>query len=72
MNGGPLPAGAFNLSANDPGRITWTNVWLLRMIQIAYDFPPDRISAPDWLKTERFIAPPRKSLGMLSKVPGTV
>ncbi len=54
MNGGPLPAGPFNLSANDPGRITWTNVWLLRMIQIAYDFPPDRISAPDWLNTERY------------------
>ncbi len=54
MNGGPLPAGPFNLSANDPGRITWTNVWLLRMIQIAYDFPPDRISGPDWLNTERY------------------
>jgi len=54
MNGGPLPAGPFNLSANDPGRIAWTNVWLLRMIQVAYDFPPDRISGPDWLNTERY------------------
>jgi uncharacterized protein (TIGR03435 family) len=54
MNGGPLPAGPFNLSGNDPGRITWTNMGLLRMIQVAYDFPVDQISGPDWLSTERY------------------
>jgi uncharacterized protein (TIGR03435 family) len=54
MNGGPLPAGPFNLSADDPGRITWTNVWLRRMIQVAYDIPIDRISGPDWLNTEHY------------------
>ncbi|HEY1759997.1 MAG TPA: TIGR03435 family protein [Bryobacteraceae bacterium] len=54
MVGGPLPVGPFNLSGTDPGRITWTNMWLERMIQVAYDFPVDRISGPDWLKTERY------------------
>ena len=54
MNGGPMPAGPFNLSGKDPGRITWTNMWLTRMIQVAYDFPADRISGPDWLNTQRY------------------
>ena len=54
MNGGPLPAGPFNLSGNDPGRITWTNVGLPRMIQVAYDFPVDGISGPDWFNTEHY------------------
>jgi uncharacterized protein (TIGR03435 family) len=54
MNGGPLPAGPFNQSGHDPGRITWTNIRLLRMIQVAYDFPFDRISAPDWLNTNGY------------------
>ena len=54
MNGGPLPPGAFNQGDRNPGRITWTNVWLLRVIQIAYDFPTDRITGPDWLNTDRF------------------
>lgn len=49
MGGGPLPAGPFNYANHDPGRITWTNVRLLRVIQVAYDFPMDRISGPDWL-----------------------
>jgi uncharacterized protein (TIGR03435 family) len=54
MNGGPMPAGPFNLSGNDPGRITWTNMWLTRMVQVAYDFPADRISGPDWLSTQKY------------------
>ena len=49
MNGGPLPVGPFNQTVHDPGRITWTNVRLGRVIQVAYDFPIDRISGPDWL-----------------------
>jgi uncharacterized protein (TIGR03435 family) len=54
MNGGPLPAGAFNQGNRDPGRITWTNVWLKRMIQVAYDTPLDRISGPDMLDTAKY------------------
>jgi uncharacterized protein (TIGR03435 family) len=49
MNGGPLPVGPFNQTNHDPGRITWTNVRLGRVIQVAYDSPIDRISGPDWL-----------------------
>jgi uncharacterized protein (TIGR03435 family) len=49
MNGGPLPVGPFNQTNHDPGRITRTNVRLGRVIQVAYDFPIDRISGPDWL-----------------------
>jgi uncharacterized protein (TIGR03435 family) len=49
MNGGPLPAGPFNQTNHDPGRITWTNVRLGRVIQVAYDLPINRISGPDWL-----------------------
>ena len=49
MNGGPLPAGPFNQTNHDPGRITWTNVRLGRVIQVAFDLPIDRISGPDWL-----------------------
>jgi uncharacterized protein (TIGR03435 family) len=49
MNGGPLPVGPFNQTNHDPGRITWTNVRLGRVIQVAFDFPIDRISGPDWL-----------------------
>ncbi len=54
MNGGPLEHGPFNMSGNDPGRIAWTNVPLKRMMQVAYDLPPDRISGPDWLGTARY------------------
>jgi len=49
MNGGPLPVGPFNQTNHDPGRITWTNVRLGRVMQVAYDLPADRISGPDWL-----------------------
>lgn len=49
MSGGPMPAGPFNQSGGEPGRITWTNVRLMRVLQVAYDFPVDRIEAPDWL-----------------------
>jgi uncharacterized protein (TIGR03435 family) len=49
MNGGPLPVGPFNQTNHDPGRITWTNVRLGRVMQVAFDLPGDRISGPDWL-----------------------
>ncbi len=49
MSGGPMPAGPFNQSGGEPGRIAWTNVRLPRVIQVAYDFPVDRIEGPDWL-----------------------
>lgn len=48
MSGGPMPAGPFNQNGGEPGRIAWTNVRLLRVIQVAYDFPVDRIEAPAW------------------------
>ncbi|HEY4360782.1 MAG TPA: TIGR03435 family protein [Bryobacteraceae bacterium] len=54
MTGGPLPSGPFNLSGNDPARITWTNIGLRRMVQVAYDMPVDRISAPDWFDSEHY------------------
>jgi len=54
MTGGPLPSGPFNLSGNDPGRITWNNVGLRRIIQVAYDMPGDRISAPAWFDSEHY------------------
>jgi len=54
MNGGPMPAGPFNLTGNDPGRITWTNEGLTRILQVAYDFPADRISAPEWLDKQHY------------------
>jgi uncharacterized protein (TIGR03435 family) len=54
MNGGPLPGGAFNQGDRNPGRITWTNVLLKRMIQVAYDMPLDRISGPDMLDTAKY------------------
>jgi uncharacterized protein (TIGR03435 family) len=49
MNGGPMDRGPYNQSGDNPTRITWTNARLSRMIQVAYDFPSDRITAPDWL-----------------------
>jgi len=52
MNGGPLPMGPFNQTNHDPGRITWTNVRLGRVMQVAYDLPGDRISGPDWLRDD--------------------
>ena len=54
MDGGPLPIGPFNRGGHDPGRITWTNLWLRRLIQVAYDFPLNRISGPDRLDTEKY------------------
>ncbi|HTA44863.1 MAG TPA: TIGR03435 family protein [Bryobacteraceae bacterium] len=54
MDGGPLPIGPFNRGNHEPGRLTWSNIWLKRMIQIAWDFPPDRISGPDWLDTSTY------------------
>jgi uncharacterized protein (TIGR03435 family) len=63
MDGGPLPAGPFNLSGHDPGRITWTNVRLMRMIQVAYDSPVDQISGPPWLDSEGY--------NIVAALPGT-
>lgn len=54
MEGGPLPIGPFNRGGHDPGRITWTYIWLRRLIQVAYDFPSNRISGPDWLDKEKY------------------
>jgi uncharacterized protein (TIGR03435 family) len=58
MDGGPAGAtfiGWSRTPANrDPGRITWNNIWLERVLQVAYDFPVDRISGPAWLQTERY------------------
>jgi uncharacterized protein (TIGR03435 family) len=54
MNGGPLPPGPFNMTEHDPSRITWTNVRLIRVLMMAYDLPPDRISGPGWLHTETY------------------
>jgi uncharacterized protein (TIGR03435 family) len=54
MNGGPMPTSPFNLSGKDPGRITWTNMLLTRMLQVAYDIPADRISRPEWLDAEHY------------------
>lgn len=51
MNGGPLPAGPFNQGEHNPDRIAWSNTRLIRMIQVAYDFPLDNISGPEWLNT---------------------
>src|SRR5512143_832824 len=51
-NGGPLPVGPFNQANHDPGRITWTNVRLGRVIQVAFDLPAARISGPDWLRDD--------------------
>jgi uncharacterized protein (TIGR03435 family) len=49
MNGGPMERGPFNNSGIHSDRITWTNVRLIRVLQVAYDFFGDRISGPDWL-----------------------
>lgn len=54
MDGGPLPIGPFNRGNHEPGRLTWSNIWFKRMIQIAYDVQPDRIAGPDWLESEKY------------------
>jgi hypothetical protein len=45
MDGGPLPVGPFNRADHNPERISRSNVRLIRVIQVAYDFPADRISS---------------------------
>src|SRR4029077_5103282 len=46
MDGGP--------GTNDPGRISYTNIMLRRVLLAAYDFRNYQISGPDWLNTLRF------------------
>ncbi len=54
MNGGPLGPGPFNQGEHNPDRIRWTNVRLIRAIQVAYDFPAADISGPDWLDSQGY------------------
>jgi uncharacterized protein (TIGR03435 family) len=54
MNGGPLPAGPFNMDNHDPSHIAWTNMRLIRVLMMAYDLPADRISGPGWLHSETY------------------
>jgi uncharacterized protein (TIGR03435 family) len=46
MTGGP--------GTHDPGRITYTNIMLKRVLLIAYDIRSYQISGPEWLETLRF------------------
>jgi len=46
MNGGP--------GTSDPGRITYTNIMLTRILLSAYDVKNYQISGPDWLDSLRF------------------
>jgi uncharacterized protein (TIGR03435 family) len=46
MNGGP--------GTSDPGRITYTNIMLRRILLSAYEVGNYRISGPDWLDSLRF------------------
>jgi uncharacterized protein (TIGR03435 family) len=46
MNGGP--------GTSDPGRISYTNIMLRRIILRAYEVKNYQISGPDWLDTLRF------------------
>jgi uncharacterized protein (TIGR03435 family) len=46
LTGGP--------GTSDPGRITYTNVPLRRVLLIAYDFSNHQILGPDWLNTLRY------------------
>lgn len=41
MSGGPLPAGPYNAKGSDPTRIAWSNIRLIRVLQMAYDLPGD-------------------------------
>jgi len=54
MNGGPLPIGPFNQTIHEPGRILWQNVWIERVIQVAYDFPINHIAAPAWMEHAKY------------------
>jgi uncharacterized protein (TIGR03435 family) len=38
----------------DPGRITWSNATLMRVIMTAYDMKAYQINGPAWLDTERY------------------
>src|SRR5579863_2503791 len=46
MNGGP--------GTSDPGRISYTNIMLTRILPTAYDVSNYQISGPDWLDALRF------------------
>jgi uncharacterized protein (TIGR03435 family) len=46
MNGGP--------GTGDPGRITYTNIMLRRILLSAYDIKNYQVSGPDWLDSLRF------------------
>lgn len=54
MDGGPLPVGPFNRANHDPERMVWTGIPLKRVIQVAYDLPPDRITAPGLIDGDRY------------------
>lgn len=54
MSGGPLPPGPYNMKSGDLTRIAWTNVRLLRVLQMAYDLPATQISGPDWLASQMY------------------
>jgi uncharacterized protein (TIGR03435 family) len=51
---GPMPAGPYNLTARDPGRITWTNTRLIRAIRVAYDVRSDKIDGSEQLGTDTY------------------
>ena len=40
--------------ANDPGRISYSNIMLRRVLLLAYDIKPYQLVGPDWLDTLRF------------------
>jgi uncharacterized protein (TIGR03435 family) len=40
--------------ANDPGRISYTNIMLRRVLLTAYDLKPYQLIGPEWLDTLRF------------------
>src|SRR4051794_29852817 len=46
MNGGP--------GTGDPGRISYTNIMLRRILLSAYDVKNYQISGPEWLDTLRY------------------
>jgi uncharacterized protein (TIGR03435 family) len=46
MNGGP--------GTSDPGRLSYTNIPLKRVLLSAFDVKQWQVSGPDWLNTERF------------------
>jgi len=52
--GGPRSTGGAPPTAEDARRINYSNVTLKGVLCRAYDLPPDRIVAPDWLGMERY------------------